>query len=977
MMKKFLFVLISILSVVLYACNKDDIDNPSEAVDSYEGEFKKFSLTNQLESFEEERFICVISTSDGSIITREGSHKRSDEVSNLTLDVGLADGTYRFLALRYEVEESRGVTGVNYAEFGLGFRIEVSSSGEFTILDSYNSTMGFFGAGVDNDPYYISSYEHLVRLRMLVDTEVTNEYLTSDICFQQTADLDMAYASWDSDNVYGWISIGSVPNCPFKGQYDGGGHTISNLWIDRPSSAGVGLFGFVEGAVLTNIKIDSPSIEGHFGVGGLVGGVVSPGDDVLSAVITGCSLTNGTIVGSSEGIGVGGLIGVVDMKSKLLVDNCNNVSTAISGATGVGGLVGGGVAGSSVVITSSSNSANIQSTNTGAGGLIGAVDSLSILNCYNKGNVTGSTRKTNSDTEACFGTGGLVGGSGPAQIVTSYNEGDVSGYIGVGGIAGSSRISDDMTFNNILVKAAYNKGRITGESSVGGICGEAQLGGYALLNEGTITAEGESNSHVGGICGVGSLSVIYNAVNGGSVSTKCTDGGTIGGIISKSDWGTLLTCQNYGDISGGAYHMGGVVALAGNYSMMNYCSNAGALTSSNTSGIVGGVVGELGDQREWSGENIAACVLGAFDVLMGVVGAGLLIIEDVAGVIVGAAETAMKVIHFSEITGDIIITLGDTVLTSIGVAEMLNEEDFDLMKVNLSADMSNNYEVIKDMVDDYRTNYSIVSQYLQSGINSLALRNFTNNTTAVNTFLGASEDNNDLINNNFTIKREDRLEDLESDKELQEIIQKVVAGVCIAVTTITMITSAIVTGGISTAASAVLVPTAIVSGVNSIVEGATDFQDNVAIVSQCANYGAINARNTAHTSGVVAIANDNCWVRDCLNSGPNTSGLTTSGNSIIGSDGTNVIVENSLLLGANWPSSKPSNSCVLYKESSSGSYDDNYAYSLSDLIDISRYNSLGWDITSADGSSESLWIVPSYTGEFPVPYFSEMQRELE
>ena len=61
-------------------------------------------------------------------------------------------------------------------------------------------------------------------------------------------------------------------NKPFTGIFDGNGHTIKNLWAKRENSAGIALFGYTEKAILKNIRIENPRMEGNFAVGALVGG---------------------------------------------------------------------------------------------------------------------------------------------------------------------------------------------------------------------------------------------------------------------------------------------------------------------------------------------------------------------------------------------------------------------------------------------------------------------------------------------------------------------------------------------------------------------------------------------------------------------------------------------------------------------------------------------------------------------------------
>ena len=58
----------------------------------------------------------------------------------------------------------------------------------------------------------------------------------------------------------GWAPIGTNSN-RFTGTFDGGGHTISNLFVNR-SRGYIGLFGSLQGATIRNIGIVNPKVTG-------------------------------------------------------------------------------------------------------------------------------------------------------------------------------------------------------------------------------------------------------------------------------------------------------------------------------------------------------------------------------------------------------------------------------------------------------------------------------------------------------------------------------------------------------------------------------------------------------------------------------------------------------------------------------------------------------------------------------------------
>lgn len=184
------------------------------------------------------------------------------------------------------------------------------------------------------------------------------------------------------DNNYGFAPIGSESSA-FTGSFDGAGHTINGLTINRPATNDVGLFGFASGATLANVGLTNLNVSGAADVGGLVG------------CQNGGSISNAYTTGSVSGVNhsIGGLAG-------------KNYGGSISNSYATASVNGGGQ----------------------IGGLVGTqTNSGSITKSYATGSVTGSN----------FYVGGLVGGStNGSTISNSYATGSVTGSSDVGGLAG-------------------------------------------------------------------------------------------------------------------------------------------------------------------------------------------------------------------------------------------------------------------------------------------------------------------------------------------------------------------------------------------------------------------------------------------------------------------------------------------------------------------------------------------------------------
>lgn len=959
------------------SCQDKDVEKGLQPDENqlFLGTQRVITFKNETKDFHYRDFICRLKAGDGTVFTRKGEHLRMNGESILTLCAGLMSGEYTMLALQYPVVEATGDT--TWVEFGLGCRIKVNGIESVKILDKYDEDFGLFGEGTESEPYRVASYDHLKRIRNLANNDETNKRLTPKTYFKQVADINMDMASWQSDHSLGWYPIGSQVGDPFRGVYDGGGYSIEDLWSFRSTSSGIGLFGYVEQAYIKHVNLKNPRIEGMFAVGSLVGGNVTRGDECDTTFISSCHVSSGYVKAGSGSVGVGGIVGVTDMKSVLLIDSCTNVSTPVTGDYAVGGILGAGAQYSFASVQQCENSASISSAYTGAGGIAGSVDSLYVLACYNKGAIMGSTKYKSSDKEnGGIGTGGIVGGSGTSYIYSSQNEGTVQGVIGVGGIIGSTRVTDEL-YNDTMLRSCSNSASIKGESAVGGMCGEAQIGCYKVYNKGTVESTGQ-DSHVGGIVGNSSIAVLHNAMNVGEVvSSKCH---CAGGIVGKTNMGALFACQNYGKVDVTADYTGGVVGLAGNYTMVNYCSNF-AYIINNGKGPTGGIIGEIGDPREWSGWDIANCVIGGVEIALGILGPALTLTEDAAKAAGGVWKTLHTALHVSEVISDISTVIYDTQAFIRSSVSMANEKEKQLIATSLTSKISAVDSKITDEMSAVRNGFVINSGLLAKGITAGGYSKQVSYLNNLLTFYESSGENCDLINYNINKKREERYENIEKANKASEIFHKVIGGVCIvgaAIGTIAGIAAAFVTGGSSIVVAIGAIST-VVGGVNAIWETAADYQNNVVVVSQCNNMGQVKAPNADKVGGILAHAQQKCEILDCVNSGPLENAKTSSSGGIVGRTDSKALVKNCVNVGMKW--GKP----IVGSFASSSNFENTYFYietgavvsSMTIPLNLEQlYNPNSYKKFSMTGSRPK-WQVTQSTGNYPIPCHSEMEEPAE
>ena len=224
------------------------------------------------------------------------------------------------------------------------------------------------GDGSQNNPYKIATLENLYW--MAINVNGWNQMFEGKYLVQ-TADIDAsATATWN--NGAGWQPVGDSLQFHFKGNYDGQGHTISGLTMNRPTRNCAGLFGYTEKGYIRNLGLVGVSIKAQHASAALVGYSFSK--------INNCYAT-GSVSGSKY---AGGLVGV----------NNDTIIQSYSACTVAGDLESGGFAGASLkLIDQCFATGNVSGTAT-IGGFIGTSGSV-ITNCYSKGSVT-RTSGTNS-----------------------------------------------------------------------------------------------------------------------------------------------------------------------------------------------------------------------------------------------------------------------------------------------------------------------------------------------------------------------------------------------------------------------------------------------------------------------------------------------------------------------------------------------------------------------------------------------------
>ena len=373
-------------------------------------------------------------------------------------------------------------------------------------------------------------------------------------------------------NCGDWAPIGNSGK-KFTGTFDGGGHSISGLVIDRPNDPNVGLFGFSEGASFTGVKLVGVDVEGESQVGALVGKFVGTTEShKISA-----SSVSGAVVGADNDIG--GLVGFFESTNGV-VESSFSLAT-VTGPSDVGGLVGEVDEGS---VRGSYATGTISATETQIGGLVGDFEGGgNIENSYATGNVTSTDEKV----------GGLVGDfNDSGDILNSHAEGRVQGVDDVGGLVGDFDGSGN-------IESSYAVGTVIGDNKVGGLVGKFDNSGEIKASHATGVVTGTARL-VGGLVGyffgAGAIVNSYatGAVTGGEADHNGIVSADVGGLVGifESLSGRIQSSYATGNVTGTGNRVGGLIGwfLGGVIDDNSYATG----TVTGESRQIGGLIGRQG-----------------------------------------------------------------------------------------------------------------------------------------------------------------------------------------------------------------------------------------------------------------------------------------------------------------------------------------------------------------------------------------------
>ncbi|MDR1420586.1 MAG: hypothetical protein LBI86_09450 [Treponema sp.] len=441
--------------------------------------------------------------------------------------------------------------------YGFGDTGSGGSGGNLPTVDLWDgvSVDAFAGgAGSITDPWRIGTGAQLAYLAQEVNAG--NNFMGEHVTLTANIDLD----------DHEWTAIGTDTD-PFEGAFDGAGHVIYRLSINKSADDYQGLFGYIGGAEIQRLGLENVNVTGAGRTGGIAGYVLT---------------------GSIE----------------------NSFSTGnVSGTNGTGGVAGYVNSGS---IENSYSTGTVNGTDN-TGGVAGQVNSSSIEDCYSTGNVSGTGRvggvagyvynsgriENSYSTGNVSGTGNRIGGvagyvSGNGGIENSYSTGNVDGTgNSTGGVAG-------YVYNSGRIENSYSTGNVGGADYTGGVAGEVY--DNSSIENSYSTGNVDGTLYTGGVAGSVYTSGVSGSYNTGNVGGASFVGGIAGYVYDSGISGSYST----GTVGGTGNSTGGIVGEVLNGSSIEHCAALNPWVKAATSGA-GRVVGFINggnsftDNAAWNG----------------------------------------------------------------------------------------------------------------------------------------------------------------------------------------------------------------------------------------------------------------------------------------------------------------------------------------------------------------------------------------
>lgn len=393
------------------------------------------------------------------------------------------------------------------------------------------------GSGTSNDPFLISNKNDFIYFSNNYTTGVIYFEQTSDLVFDST-DFQAGGIAYNSGGGFKPIAEGSI----FNGVYDGKGHKIKNLILNRTAYNPTGLFYELNAAIINDLILENCSFQitnPSPSEVGFLAGKITNGSKVENVGVLNSTINFYSPLNDQESK-LGGIVGL--SKNNSIIEDCY-----VNGIT---------------------MSANVYD-NTYFGGICCTADSTTIRRCTAKGiSISNSAATSNK-------IGGIAASVSNGTIEYCYAELGNTPRAFLGGIASTvenTNILNDKAYVNCindgwsggLISTAYGGGFISNSSASGALSGTGDFLGGGLI--------GIAQSGI-------TISKCYSTVDITILQASSTYSPSVGGLcvtLSASTCEESFCTGNLGLAPGAVYYkMGGAFGTVDQNSIVRNCYSRG------------------------------------------------------------------------------------------------------------------------------------------------------------------------------------------------------------------------------------------------------------------------------------------------------------------------------------------------------------------------------------------------------------------
>ena len=283
------------------------------------------------------------------------------------------------------------LTGVKSADIAVVFTPLTGDAGEkeqslpTTAIADFSTLLQDYAPGTTLTANAQGVYEIYTAEQFLRFAEMVNSGTSfSGKTVRLMADIDLGHRTMDP--IGGASATEGSYGKSFSGTFDGGGHSIKNLLINKPDSYHVGLFGSIYNATIQDVGIENGFVFGKRKTAGLVG-------SCRNSTVSGCYSKAKVEVSGGQ---AGGIVAWVGQNST--ITNCYH-NGMVSNAGEITGGIAGFLPGSGTVTISNCYHTGALTDTQGSCGLVGYytltsntdTTDIQINNCYSTDTLRGST----------------------------------------------------------------------------------------------------------------------------------------------------------------------------------------------------------------------------------------------------------------------------------------------------------------------------------------------------------------------------------------------------------------------------------------------------------------------------------------------------------------------------------------------------------------------------------------------------------